>query len=104
MKFLKSYIAMIIIVMVIGITNTFAQSSNSTPNAVSKAFTAKYPKAEIKKWSETNGSFTAKAKDGRQKFFATFDQNGNWLSTASKINGSGNLPSDNRLSLGDSKE
>ena len=94
---------MIIIVMVIGITNTFAQSSNSTPNAVSKAFTAKYPKAEIKKWSETNGSFTAKAKDGRQKFFATFDQNGNWLSTASKINGSWNLPSDIRMSLRNSK-
>jgi hypothetical protein len=103
MKSLNLYSALIITAMIFCTTNSFAQSADSVPTAVSTAFTAKYPKAELKKWSETNGSFTAVAKDGHQKFYATFDQSGNWLSTSSKIRWSWNLPTDVRTSLRNSK-
>jgi hypothetical protein len=102
MKFIKSSIAFIIALMFFA-SNIFAQSSANVPNSVSAAFTAKYPKAQIKKWSETNGSYVAEAKDGHQKFYASFDQSGNWLSTASKISWSWNLPSDVRASIRNSK-
>ena len=102
MKFLKSSIALII-VMIFCVSNIFAQSTTNVPNSISAAFTAKYPKAELKKWSETNGSYVAEAKDGHQKFYATFDQNGNWLSTSTKINWSWKLPSDVQASLRSSK-
>jgi len=103
MKFLKSSIALII-VMIFCVSNIFAQSTTTTvPNSVSAAFAAKYPKAELKKWSETSGSYIAEAKDDHQKFYASFDQSGNWLSTASKISWSWKLPSDVRTSLRNSK-
>jgi len=103
MKFVKSYSALIITAMVLCTTNSFGQSANNVPNTVSAAFTAKYPKSEIKKWSGANGSYTAVAKDGHQKFYATFDQSGNWLSTSSKVRWSWNLPTDVRTSLRNSK-
>ena len=103
MKFLKSYSALIIIALILVASNTFAQSSNNIPNTVTAAFSAKYPKASIKKWSEANNSYTAVARDGGQKFYATFDQSGNWVSTASKIRWSWNLPSDVSASLRNSK-
>jgi len=102
MKFLKSSIALII-AMIFCVSNIFAQTSKNVPNSVSAAFAAKYPKAELKKWSETKGSYVAEAKDGPQKFYATFDQNGNWVSTASNISWSWKLPSDVRASLRNSK-
>jgi hypothetical protein len=102
MKFLKSFIALII-VMIFCSTNIFAQSTNTVPNTVSAAFLAKYPKAKLKKWSEANGSYTAEAKDSHQKFFATFDQSGTWLSTISKISWSWNLPSEIQTSIRNSK-
>ena len=94
---------MVIIVMIFCSTNIFAQSPANIPNAVISAFTTKYPAAKIKKWKEANGSFTAEAKDRGQKFYATFDQSGNWLSTASKIRWSWNLPSNIQASLHNSK-
>jgi Putative beta-lactamase-inhibitor-like, PepSY-like len=103
MKFLKSISILIIASMILCITNTFAQSSTTVPTTVSAAFTAKYPKADLKKWNALNGNYVAEAKNGHQKFFATFDQNGNWLNTASKISWSWNLPADVRASLRNSK-
>ena len=103
MKFLKSYMTLIITAMIFCTTNIFAQSANNVPTAVAAAFTAKYPKAEIKKWSEANGSYTARAKDGHQIFLASFDQNGDWLNTALKISWSWNLPPEIRASIRNSK-
>jgi hypothetical protein len=103
MKFLKSYSALIIMVMIISISNTFAQSSNNVPTAATAAFSAKYPTASIKKWNETNNTYVAEARLGSEKFYATFDQSGTWLNTASKISWSWNLPTDVRASLRNSK-
>lgn len=77
-----------------------AQNSNNTiPTAVSTAFTAKYPKATIKTWRTDKTGFVAKASEGNQKFYAAFDQNGNWVNTVSKISWSWNLPAEVRASL-----
>ncbi|HZY38873.1 MAG TPA: PepSY-like domain-containing protein [Mucilaginibacter sp.] len=103
MKLVKSSIALIIAAMIFCTTHIFAQSANIVPNTVSTAFAAKYPKAEIRKWSGANGNYTAEAKDSHQKFYATFDQNGNWINTASGISGSWNLPSEIRASIRNSK-
>src|ERR1700753_1629756 len=103
MKSLKLYNVLIIIMMITCTTTIFAQSANNVPNAVSAAFTSKYPKAEIKKWSKANENFIAEAKDGHQKFYATFDQNGNWVSTATKISWSWKLPSTVQATIHNSK-
>jgi len=103
MKFLKSYSALIIIALILSVSNIFAQSSNNVPNTVTAAFSAKYPKASIKKWTVANNSYTVVARNGGQKFYATFDQSGNWVSTASKISWSWNLPTDVQTSLHNSK-
>jgi len=103
MKFLHSTIALIVVTMIICSVNTFAQTANNIPNTVTAAFATKYPKARIKKWVETNGSYTAEARDSHQKFFAVFDQNGHWVSSALKINWSRNLPSQVQASIRNSK-
>ena len=74
-------------------------SKNGVPDAVLTAFAAKYPKAEIKKWNIAKDSYTAKAVTDHQKFYASFNQNGQWLNTSSKISWSWNLPSEVRTAL-----
>jgi len=105
MKNLKSYITVIIILMIGCTNNIFAQSNskNNIPAAVVTAFTAKYPNAAIKKWNVNNDGFTARAIDGHQKFYASFNQNGEWLNTTSSISWSWNLPSEVRAALKSSK-
>ena len=95
---------MSIMVMFICSDAVFAQNSNNTiPTAVSTAFIAKYPMATIKTWHTDKTGFVAKATAGNQKFYAAFDQNGNWVNTVSKISWSWNLPSDVRTSLKEGK-
>jgi hypothetical protein len=78
----------------------FAQnSSNTIPTGVTTAFTAKYPNATVKRWHADKTGFIAKAWEGSQKFYATFDQNGHWVNTTSKITWSWNLPAEVRASL-----
>ena len=102
MKNLKLYKALIIMVMVFCTSNIFAQTNN-IPAPVVAAFTAKYPKAELKKWEITNDQYTAKAAEDHQKFEAAFDGNGQWLKTTTRISWSRNLPAEIRASLKSSK-
>jgi hypothetical protein len=104
MKNFKLYMALIVMVTIFCANTVFAQkSSKNVPATVVAAFTSKYPKAEIKNWDISNDEFTAKAKEGDHKFYVTFDNNGTWVKTASKINWSWNLPADVRASLKSSK-
>lgn len=72
----------------------FAQTNvkNEVPPGVVAAFATKYPGAELKKWEITNNEYTAKAVEGRKKFYATFSKENNWVKTTSKISWSKNLP------------
>ena len=80
-----------------------AKSKNDVPENVIAAFTAKYPKAEVKNWNITNDGYIAKAKENGSKFYVTFDKNGRWVQTAAQISGSWNLPAEVRASLKESK-
>ncbi len=100
MKTLKIYSALAILVMFFCTGSIFAQGSvNDVPPTLSKAFAVKFPNAVLKKWYAEKTGFVAEAKEGNQKFSASFDQNGNWQNTTSKINWTWKLPSDVRTSL-----
>src|ERR1700748_1915335 len=94
MKSLKIYIAATLIIMVGFSTSAFAVTTagNNVPDAVAASFNNKYPVAQVKAWQFKKGSYTAKAVIGGQKYFVSFDKNGNWLSTASNIAWQWNLP------------
>jgi|SRR5471030_2701686 len=105
MKNLKSYIALVILLMIFCTSNIMAQAvmKNNIPDAVVAAFTAKYHKAEIKKWTVTNDGYTAKAKADGHTFYTTFDKNSQWVETTSKIAWSWDLPTDVKGALKHSK-
>jgi hypothetical protein len=92
MKSLKSYIA-IIVVMILFCANSTAQAKtvNDVPSAVANAFKTKYPNATVKNWDLADNIYTAKAKDEHGKYYASFDNNGNWVNTTIKYNWPGHL-------------
>jgi hypothetical protein len=84
MKNLRSYIAIITVALVFCAANINAQNNSDIPNAVTAAFAAKYPKAEIKSWNLVNDLYVAKAKDENGKYSASFDKSGAWVKTTIK--------------------
>jgi len=76
-----------ILLMAVASTRTNAQSNDTKaiPQTVVSAFSSKYPGVEIKKWKTENNRYTAKATIDNHKCFASFDANGNWLNTRSRI-------------------
>ena len=93
MKKLKS-IKVLFIVWMMFCTNHIIAQGNTTgvPSTVIKAFTAKYPKAEVKNWNALNNEYTARAKENGHGYYATFDQNGKWIKTTTKVNWPWHLP------------
>lgn len=73
-------------------SHVLAQNDRNIPETVIKAFAARYPKAEVKSWTVGNNGYTAKAKEGGHKYFATFDKNAGWIGTTTKVNWPWNLP------------
>ena len=92
-------------VMIFCTTSLFAQSNskNDVPATILASFTAKYPKAEIKKWEVTSDGYTAKVIEDHNKFEASFDKNSQWVKTTTKIGWSWDLPAEIRTALKDSK-
>jgi hypothetical protein len=105
MKNLRICKTLVILLMIFCTNNMMAQAidKNNIPDAVTAAFTAKYPKAEVKKWTVTDDGYTAKAKQDSYTFYATFDKSSQWRETASKIAWSWDLPADVKGALRQSK-
>jgi len=93
MKNLRSIKALFIVLMMFYTNHITAQSiyKNIPPNVIT-AFTAKYPGAAVKGWDAANNVYTAKATESGHKYFASFDQNGKWLMTTTKVNWPWHLP------------
>jgi hypothetical protein len=94
MKNSKCYRLIAIMVMVLTTTFSFAgnKDENTVPAVVVASFNTKYPDAKLEKWQVKDDGYTAKAIIDHHKYFATFDKNGNWVSTASTISWSWSLP------------
>jgi hypothetical protein len=94
MKKLKLFIITCTVFTAMFSMSSIAQTNNSRaiPQMVLTSFNAKYPGANVKSWKAENGQYIAKAIVDNQKCFVSFDQNGNWESTISKIHGTRNLP------------
>ncbi len=88
MKNLKLYMATVVLAMIFCTSNIIAQSNKKIeiPTTILTTFASKYPKATVKNWSMNNNEYTAKAKEGGHKYYATFDENGRWIKTVSKYN------------------
>ena len=88
MKNLKSVKAFIIVLMMFYTSHITAQTNanNNVPANITTAFAAKYPKATIKNWKADNNCYTAKVRENGRKYYATFDQRGNWIKTTIKLN------------------
>jgi len=78
---------------------TYAQSKlNSTiPDPVISALNQKYPGAELERWRTKKDVFTAKIRLDGKKYFAAFDEKGNWINTSSKISWPWGLPKNIRI-------
>jgi len=75
-------------------TTLFAQpkGDNNIPETVITALKQKYPAAELKGWETKNDLYIAKIRLDGKKSFATFDANGSWVNTVSKVSWSWDLP------------
>jgi len=62
------------------------------PQAVSTAFAARFPNAQVKKWEERTEGYIADFKLNGQKLFAYYAADGNWKGTETSIKWSRNLP------------
>jgi len=91
---MKNLKAVLIMVTGLFITNSVAQAKNATniPQTVMLSFSNKYPGAIIKRWELRDNNYTAKAIIDGHKYFATFDKDGNWISTASNTNFAYKMP------------
>jgi hypothetical protein len=71
-----------------------AQNGHSTliPESVRLALTAKYPVAEVKKWSVVQNEYVAKTKQNGHRHFVYFNQNGNWIKTETKLSWPWHIP------------
>lgn len=85
---------MLVMVMGLFITNGPAQAkdADNIPQAVTISFNNKYPGALIKKWMLNNNCYVAKTVINGHKYFAAFDKNGNWISTALNTNFAYKMP------------
>jgi len=94
MKILKIFKAATILMMVLFATAIYAQPNNgkNIPETVVDALKQKYPAAELSGWKVSNDVYVAKIRLDGKKYFATFDANGNWVNTVSKVSWSWDLP------------
>ena len=95
MKESRSIKTLLMALMMFYANHIIAQSIyKNIPPVVITTFTVKYPGADVKNWSTGSNEYTAKAiKDGH-KYYATFDQNGQWIMTTKKVNWPWHLPSE----------
>ena len=104
MKTSKIYIALSVILIMFTLSGIAAQSiSTNVPAAVTNAFIAKYPDAEIKHWNMLNSLYIAKVSAKNHNYTVAFNPNGDWVSTTEKINWPWNLPAVIKSALNKSK-
>ena len=79
---------MLVMIMGLFIAVEVVQAKDVTniPQAVVLSLNTKYPGAIVKKWTMKNNAYTAKAMINGHKYYASFDGQGNWISTASNTN------------------
>ena len=93
MKNSKRFLIVIIILIAIA-AELKAQAINSTsiPEVVVASFNKKYPGSKIRRWKAKENKFIAKAEINGHICSITFDKNGDWLSTISRIRWTRQLP------------
>jgi hypothetical protein len=93
---LKIVKALPLALMVFFVVNAMGQSDKPKviPSAVLAAFNARYPHSNVKNWELTKDGYVATAKEGHSRYDATFDPDGNWKMTATKIRWTWKLPAD----------
>ncbi len=81
---MKNYIA---ICFALATMPAFGQKVNASkvPATAKTYFSKNFPTVTNAKWEIENGSYEANFKEKGNKMSATFDNNGNWMETESKI-------------------
>ena len=91
----------VLVVALMGVFSLHAFAKQSAPDAVTKAFQAKYPDAQHVEWEmEENNEWEAEFKANGEKLSACFDESGTWLKTEKEMKKS-DLPSSVKDSLDD---
>jgi Putative beta-lactamase-inhibitor-like, PepSY-like len=105
MKNLKLFMITLAMLTVVLSIKTTAQTNDTKaiPQVVTASFKTKYPGVEIKRWKTENNKYVAKATIDNHKCFASFDANGNWLNTTSRIAWPWKLPKTVKEAFGRTK-
>ena len=105
MKNIKLIKALLIVCLVFYVNHIMAQekSDQNIPQNVEAAFSAKYPSAKLKNWKKKDNNYTARYVFSGHKYYATFDEQGNWEQTESKIGWPWHLPVTVKAALKKSK-
>jgi hypothetical protein len=85
-----------ILVIAIFTQNIVAQGDTTVvvPQPVLTAFTAQFPKGQLKKWEQRKEGYIADFRQDGKKFFAYYAADGTWKGTESPINWTKNLPAE----------
>ena len=86
----------IIVVLVVAMTFQYmmAQAAGPVvvPQAVSQAFTARFPDGQLKKWETRKEGFVAVFREHGKTWFAYYTADGSWKGTETPIKWTKNLP------------
>jgi len=75
-------------------SNIMAQATNisAVPEVVASSFHNKYPNTTVERWKASEDKYIAKVSVDNHTCFVSFDANGNWICTMSKIRWTHQLP------------
>lgn len=98
MKTLIFKTAIVLMVSGFAVNAKAATRKLNVPNAVTNAFIAEYPQANVKKWEITKNGYRAEFKIDRKKYAATYAADGTWV-RRSQIVSWKNTPEEIRAAL-----
>ena|ERR1700743_16190 len=93
MTTMKKLIALIAIAMLSETMIAQAHSAVTPPQAVSSAFSTRFPGAKLKKWEQRKEGYIADFRLNGKKLFAYYASDGKWEGTELPIKWTKNLPS-----------
>ena len=89
---MKKLLFVLVVVFVAETMIAQADTAVIVPQAVSSAFTTRFPTAQLKKWEQRQQGYIAVFRQNGQKLFAYYSADGSWIGTEFPISWSKDVP------------